>query len=171
MRRYILDGWHRQACPESGSKPDSSAGRSLARPCENTQINTRTMTVKKQVTNQTKSRESSLSSGKSDAEHDRTGMYLILRKLLRCIAELNHTVNARRIAGKLFDLESQLRILDQPGTKARTPNNPPTTLTFVETRFTVVSSKFLAIATRQQNCPPETDLTHLKDFSDENLCT
>ena len=35
----------------------------------------------------------------------------------RRIESGEYTVNTRRIAGKLFDLESQLRILDQPSTK------------------------------------------------------
>ena len=67
------------------------------------------------------SKESSPISGKSDAEHEIAQECSIdpakIVEVHRRIESGEYTVNTRRIAGKLFDLESQLRILDQPGRK------------------------------------------------------
>ena len=67
------------------------------------------------------SKESSPHSGKSDAEHEIAQECSIdpakIVEVHRRIESGEYTVNTRRIAGKLFDLESQLRILDQPGRK------------------------------------------------------
>ena len=67
------------------------------------------------------SKESSPNSGKSDAEHEIAQECSIdpakIVEVHRRIESGEYTVNALRLAGKLFDLESQLRILDQPGTK------------------------------------------------------
>ena len=67
------------------------------------------------------SKESSPNSGKSDAEHEIAQEFSLdpakIVEVHRRIESGEYTVNTRRIAGKLFDLESQLRILDQPGRK------------------------------------------------------
>ena len=66
------------------------------------------------------SKESSPSSGKSDAEHEIAQECILdpakIVEVHRRIESGEYTVNTRRIAGKLFDLESQLRILDRPST-------------------------------------------------------
>ena len=59
--------------------------------------------------------------GKSDAGHEfAQECCLVSAKIVevhRRIEAGEYTVNSRRIAGKLFELESQLRILDRPGKK------------------------------------------------------
>ena len=67
------------------------------------------------------SKESSPNSGKSDTGHEIAQECSLdpakIVEVHRRIGSGEYTVNTRRIACKLFDLESQLRILDQPGTK------------------------------------------------------
>ena len=67
------------------------------------------------------SKRSSANSGKSDAEHEIAEECSLdpakIVEVHRRIESGEYTVNTRRIAGKLFELESQLRILDQPNTK------------------------------------------------------
>ena len=67
------------------------------------------------------SKESSPNSEKSYAEREIAKEYSFdpakMVEVHRRIGSGEYTVNTRRIACKLFDLESQLRILDQPGTK------------------------------------------------------
>ena len=67
------------------------------------------------------SKGSSPNSGKSDTEHEIAQECSLdpakIVEVHRRIESGEYSVNNRRIAGKLFELESQLRILDQPGTK------------------------------------------------------
>ena len=60
-------------------------------------------------------------SGKSDAGHEIAHEWNLdpakIVEVHRRIEAGEYTVNSRRIAGKLFELESQLRILDRPGKK------------------------------------------------------
>ena len=67
------------------------------------------------------SKGSSANSGKSDAEHEIAQECSLdpakIVEVHRRIESGEYMVNPRRIADKLFELESQLRILDQPGTK------------------------------------------------------
>ena len=84
------------------------------------QINTRAMAVKK-IGHQSDrvSKGSSPNSGKSDAEHEiEKECSLDPAKIVevhRRIGSREYTVNSRRVADKLFELESRLRILDGPG--------------------------------------------------------
>ena len=67
------------------------------------------------------SKGSSPSSGKSDAGHEIAQECSLdpakIVEVHRRIESGEYAVNTRRVAGKLFELESQLRILDRPGTK------------------------------------------------------
>ena len=139
MRRYILCGWRRLRqflrCIQAAGQLKQA--RSLdRRPCKNHyQISTRTMTVKKTGHESDQiSKEPGPNSGESDAGH--VGRFpdffdseqptyngheiaqecsLDAAKIVevhRRIESGEYTVNTRRIAGKLFELESQLRILD-----------------------------------------------------------
>ena len=80
------------------------------------------MTVIKQghKSDQTR-KKSSPNSGKSHTGHEiAQGCCLDPAKVVevhRRIESGEYTVNTRRVAGKLFELESQLRILDRPCTK------------------------------------------------------
>jgi len=60
-------------------------------------------------------------SGKSDVEHEIAQEWSLdpakIVEVHRRIEAGEYTVNSPRIAGKLFELESQLRILDRPGKK------------------------------------------------------
>ena len=60
-------------------------------------------------------------SWKSDAGHEIAQEWSLdpakIVEVHRRIESGEYTVNSRRIAGKLFELESQLRILDRPGKK------------------------------------------------------
>ena len=60
-------------------------------------------------------------SGKSDPGHEIAQEWSLdpakIVEVHRRIEAGEYTVNSRRIAGKLFELESQLRILDRPGKK------------------------------------------------------
>ena len=64
---------------------------------------------------------SSPKTSKSDAGHETAQEFSLdpakIVELHRRIESEEYTINTRRIAGKLFELESQLRILDQPITK------------------------------------------------------
>ena len=67
------------------------------------------------------SKESSPNSGKSDAEHEIAQECILdpakIVEVHRRIESGEYTVNSRLIAGKLFELESQLRVLDRPSKK------------------------------------------------------
>lgn len=60
-------------------------------------------------------------SGKSDSGHEIAQEWSLdpakIVEVHRRIEAGEYTVNSRRIAGKLFELESQLRVLDRPGKK------------------------------------------------------
>ena len=60
-------------------------------------------------------------SGKSDAEHEIAQEWSLdpakIVEVHRRIEAGEYTVNSQRTAGKLFELESQLRILERPGKK------------------------------------------------------
>lgn len=60
-------------------------------------------------------------SGKSDAGHEIAPEWSLdpakIVEVHRRIEAGEYTVNSRRIAGKLFELESQLRIMDRHGKK------------------------------------------------------
>ncbi|MBQ86279.1 MAG: hypothetical protein CMQ16_07725 [Gammaproteobacteria bacterium] len=125
MRRYILSGRRRQrlSCIQAAAGQLKQASSLDWDPCEKYyQISTRTMTVNKtgHEPDQT-SKESGPNLGKSDAEHKIAQECSLdpakIVEVHRRIESGEYTVNARRIAGKLFDLESQLCILDQPGTE------------------------------------------------------
>ena len=86
------------------------------------------MTVKKtgHESDQT-SKESNPNSGKSDAEHEiEQACSLDPAKIVevhRRIESGEYTVNSRRVADKLFELELRLRILDGPGSNDSHPLN------------------------------------------------
>lgn len=67
------------------------------------------------------SKGTSPNSRKSDAGHEIEQEWSLdpakIVEVHRRIESGAYTVNSRRIAGKLFKLESQLRTLDRPGTK------------------------------------------------------
>jgi len=67
------------------------------------------------------SKGSSPNPGKSDAGHEIAQECSLdpakIVEVHRRLESGEYTVNTRRIAGKLFELESQLHILDRPGTK------------------------------------------------------
>ena len=60
-------------------------------------------------------------SGKSDSGHEIAQEWSLdpakIVEVHRRIEAGEYTVHSRRIAGKLFELESQLRVLDRPGKK------------------------------------------------------
>ena len=68
-----------------------------------------------------RSKGPSPNSGKSDAGHEIVQEWSLdpakIVEVHRRIEAGEYTINSRRIAGKLFELESQLHILDRPDKK------------------------------------------------------